>query len=114
MSPAQLLRWQWNGYRQTHCSRANLVIHIVTVPVFLLGTMAVAYAIVTLAGWWGMGGVLAMAAAMALQGVGHRLEQNAPAPFTGFGNAVSRILLEQWVTFPRYLLSGSWRRKSVQ
>lgn len=114
MSPRQLLRWQWNGYRHTHASRANLAIHVATVPVFLFGTTAVVCAIATLTWWWGVAGALAMAAAMALQGVGHRLEPNAPAPFTGFGNAASRIFLEQWVTFPRYLLSGAWRQRSPQ
>ena len=112
MSLGQLLRWQWQGYRHTHSSQANLVIHVITVPAFLLGTLAVVYAIVTLTGWWAVAGVLAMATAMALQGVGHRLEPSAPAPFTGLGNAASRIFLEQWVTFPRYLLSGAWRRNS--
>ena len=112
MSLGQLLRWQWQGYRHTHSSHANLVIHVITVPAFLLGTLAVVYAIVTLSGWWAVAGVLAMATAMALQGMGHRLEPSAPAPFTGLGNAASRIFLEQWVTFPRYLLSGAWRRNS--
>lgn len=115
MSPAQLVRWQWEGYRHSHASRANLVIHVLTVPVFVLGTVAIACAVLTLvAWWWGIGGALAMGAAMALQGVGHRLEPNAPAPFTGFGNAVMRIFLEQWLTFPRYLLSGAWRRRPAQ
>jgi hypothetical protein len=26
------------------------------------------------------------------------------------GNAISRIFLEQWVTFPRFVLSGAWMR----
>jgi len=29
-------------------------------------------------------------------------------PFTGPLNAMSRIFLEQWVTFPRFVLSGGW------
>lgn len=107
----QLLRWQWNGYRQTHLSRANIIIHVITTPVFLLGTIAVVCAIVSLSLWLGIGGMFAMASALALQGLGHQLEPNAPAPFTSVGNAVSRILLEQWVTFPRYLLSRSWRQQ---
>lgn len=111
MTPRQLLRWQWNGYWRTHLSRANLVIHVITVPVFMLGTIAIVCAIMALSPQWAMAGVLAIGSAMALQAVGHRLEPNAPAPFTGVGNAASRIFLEQWVTFPRYLLSGSWRQR---
>lgn len=111
MTPGQLFRWQWEGYQRTHSSRANLAIHIMTVPVFVLGTIAIACAVMTLSPWWGMGGMLAMGSAMGLQGLGHRLEPNAPTPFTGVGNAASRIFLEQWVTFPRYLFSGSWRKR---
>ena len=47
MTPRQLLRWQWNGYQRTHLSRANLVIHAITVPGFMLGTITIACAIVT-------------------------------------------------------------------
>jgi hypothetical protein len=48
--------------------------------------------------------------AMAFQGRGHKQEQVPPEPFTGPANALSRIFLEQWVTFPRFVLSGGWRR----
>jgi hypothetical protein len=51
-----------------------------------------------------------MALSVALQGRGHRQEPVPPAPFTGPLNAVSRIFLEQWVTFPRFLFSGGWFR----
>lgn len=101
----ELLRWQWNGYRHTHQSRTNFVIHLLTVPVFIMGTCAIVAAVVTLSSLWGAAGMSAMGLAMALQGVGHRLEPYSPAPFTGPGNAALRIMLEQWVTFPRYVVS---------
>ena len=82
MTPRQLLRWQWNGYRRTHLSRANLVIHAIAVPGFVLGTITITCAIVTVSPWRALGGALGMGSAMALQGLGHRLEPNAPAPFT--------------------------------
>jgi hypothetical protein len=107
---AELLRWQWDGYAQYHRSRLNLLIHIVAVPLFLIGTVgfvaalfqeslvvAVIYAVV-------------MVIAIALQGRGHKQEQVPPEPFTGPANAVSRIFLEQCVTFPRFVLSGGWFR----
>jgi hypothetical protein len=31
-------------------------------------------------------------------------------PFDGAGDVVSRLLVEQWVTFPRFVLSGGWGR----
>jgi hypothetical protein len=51
-----------------------------------------------------------MIVSVALQGRGHRQEPMPPEPFTSMGNAISRIFLEQWVTFPRFVLSGAWMR----
>ena len=48
MSIGQLLRWQWEGYPRYHQSRANLLIHIVAVPVFMLGTIALVAAVLQL------------------------------------------------------------------
>ena len=55
-------------------------------------------------------GGIAMGTGLALQGKGHKLERVPPEPFTGPANAIARLLLEQWVTFPRFVLSGGWRR----
>lgn len=110
MSPAGLLRWQWEGYPRFHRSRANLLIHIVAVPVFLLGNAAL---IVTLlmGAWMAAAAALAvMVVSMALQGRGHKREEVPPEPFTGPANALARIFLEQWITFPRFVLSGKWLR----
>jgi hypothetical protein len=52
--------------------------------------------------------IAAMLVSVALQGRGHRQESTPPEPFTSPVNAVSRIFLEQWVTFPRFVLSGGW------
>jgi len=45
-----------------------------------------------------------MVASMAAQGRGHRLEAVPLEHFTGGTNALARIVLEQWVTFPRFIL----------
>jgi hypothetical protein len=47
---------------------------------------------------------------IALQGRGHRGEPVPPVPFSSSGNALARIFLEQWITFPRFVLSGGWSR----
>jgi hypothetical protein len=47
---------------------------------------------------------------MAVQGRGHRLEKNAPVPFRGPLDVLARIFVEQWVTFPRFVLSGGFAR----
>jgi hypothetical protein len=106
----ELLRWQWDGYPRYHQSRANLMLHIVVVPLFLLGNIALVTGIIMLSWTVTFGGLAAMAVSVILQGRGHKIEANPPVPFTGPTNAVSRIFLEQWVTFPRFVLSGAWRR----
>lgn len=108
MSVTELLRWQWDGYPRYHRTRFNLLLHIVVVPLFLLGNIVVVGALFQ--GSWStaVAGVAAMFVSVAAQGRGHGQEPTPPEPFTGPRNAVSRIFLEQWVTFPRFVFSGGW------
>jgi len=108
MGIGELSRWQWDGYPQYHRSRPNLLIHIVAVPLFLLGTVALLAAIMQLSLWLLIVAAGCVGASLALQGRGHRLEPVPPEPFSGPVNFVSRLLLEQWVTFPRFVFAGSW------
>jgi uncharacterized membrane protein YGL010W len=105
---AAFLAWQWSDYPAKHRSRLNLVIHIVAVPLFMLGCLAVVAGIMKFApprmGW----GLVAMVVSVVLEGLGHRFEVEQPAPFAGFGDFVKRFFLEQWVTFPRFVLSGHY------
>jgi hypothetical protein len=55
-----------------------------------------------------------MFASLALQGRGHRGETVPPVPFSSAGNALARILLEQWISFPRFVLTGAWWRSLRQ
>src|SRR5262252_9833108 len=108
MGVAELLRWQWEGYPRYHRSRFNLLLHILVVPIFLIGNIGL---IISLAqGAWVVviACALAMVISVALQGRGHKQEPIPPEPFTGPGNAIARIFLEQWLTFPRFVLSGGW------
>jgi hypothetical protein len=108
MNIAQLLRWQWDGYPKYHQSRPNLLIHIVAVPLFLVGTIGLAGAIANLSVLLLAVAVGCILMAVALQGRGHRLEPVPPEPFSGPLNFVSRLFFEQWITFPRFVLSGGW------
>jgi hypothetical protein len=110
VSVAQLLRWQWEGYPRYHQSRANLLLHILVVPLFLIANVALVVALVERSWWSALAAVVVMLLSVALQGRGHRQEPVPPEPFTSPLNAVSRIFLEQWVTFPRFVLSGGWSR----
>ncbi len=108
MGIGQLLRWQWKGYPKYHQSRPNLLIHIVAVPLFLLGTIVLVGAIAQLSLLLLAVAIVCVFVAVALQGRGHRLEPVPPEPFSGPLNFVSRLFFEQWVTFPRFVLSGGW------
>jgi hypothetical protein len=108
MSIVQLWRWQWDGYPKYHQSRANLLIHIGAVPLFLIGTMVLVGAVATLSLLFLGVAIGCILVAVALQGRGHRLEPVPPEPFSSPLNFVARLFLEQWVTFPRFVFSGGW------
>ena len=110
MTIRELLRWQWEGYPRYHHSRFNLLLHIVVVPLFLMGNVALLAGLARQS-WVVAGGAAAvMVISVVLQGRGHRQEPVPPEPFTSPGNAVARIFCEQWITFPRFVLSGGWLR----
>jgi hypothetical protein len=103
-----LLAWQWEGHARYHRSRANLLMHLVLVPLFLAGNVALAVGILRLDWIEALTGTGCMAISMALQGREHKGEPVPPAPISGAGNALARIFLEQWITFPRFVLTGGW------
>ena len=110
MNLTRLLEWQWQGYPRYHGSRANLLIHIVAVPLFLAGNVALALALWRGAWPLALVALSGMGVSLALQGRGHRMEQVPPEPFAGPGQALARLFFEQWLTFPRFVLSGGFRR----
>ncbi|MDR8014240.1 Mpo1-like protein [Ectopseudomonas guguanensis] len=105
-----LLAWQWRHYADQHKHPTNLLLHLIAVPLFLLSL------VVLLIGLWQLRfvplalGIIGLIASLALQAHGHRLEQQPAEPFSGKRDAVKRLLLEQCVTFPRFLFSGGWWR----
>ena len=105
-----LIDWQWRGYSRNHRDRLNLLLHLVAVPAFVAGLFATVS--LALQGFFvGAAGAAVFAlVAFALQGVGHRREAQAPEPFDGPGDFVARVLTEQFITFPRFVLSGNWMR----
>ncbi|MBF5041639.1 terminase [Aggregicoccus sp. 17bor-14] len=109
MREGNLLSWQWSLYPEAHRTRRNLVLHALTAPLFIAGTSALA-----LSPFLGVGaaagGLLGVVGAAAAQGRGHAGEPARPAPFRGPGDVVARLFVEQWVTFPRFVLSGGFAR----
>lgn len=104
-----LLAWQWGLYPDNHRDRRNLLLHVVSVPLFQLGNVLLVTAPVTSL-WSVLPGIVFTVGALALEGRGHRLETVAPVPFRGPFDALSRLFVEQWVTFPRFVLSGGFAR----
>jgi len=104
-----LYRSQWEGYGRYHQSRLNLLLHIIFVPLFLTGNVTFLIALVERRWLIAVGAAAITGLSIAVQGGGHGQEPVPAEPFTGPLNAVSRIMLEQWVTFPRFVLSGGWR-----
>jgi hypothetical protein len=97
-------------YPRFHRDRLDLLLHLVAVPVFGLGGLG-AVASLAAGRWpWAGVGLAAMALSLAAQGAGHKREPVPPLPFAGFGDFVKRILAEQFYRFPRFVLSGGWRR----
>lgn len=108
MSIKNIIKWQWDDYTKYHKSRANLLLHIFTVPVFLVGLMLFIWNVFDFNAWPIFYSILCMASSIAIQGIGHGQEQYSPEPFTSVTNAVFRIMLEQLYTFPKFVLTGGW------
>lgn len=107
----ELIAWQWKVYGNAHQDRRNLLIHIVAVPVFAAGAVGLVLGLIQLEWLLAVAGLVAMVLGFGLQGFGHRFERNAPPPFASRGELVARILTEQFVVFPRFVLSGAWLRR---
>jgi hypothetical protein len=104
------LAGQFSDYPRVHTERANLLVHIVAVPVFDLSWVAFVAAVAGRSPLGALASVAVAAAAFAAEGRGHAIEPERPIPFAGPRNALARIFAEQFITFPRFVLSGGWSR----
>ena len=103
-----LLSWQWSDYFSKHRHRTNLLLHIIAVPLFWIAFIDLIFDLFTRTTW--IAAAVSLILAFALQGIGHKLEAEVPTPFSGFPDFVSRFLVEQFVTFPRFIISGEFAR----
>jgi hypothetical protein len=93
VGPEGLARWQWDGYPLYHQARANLLIHIVLVPVFLVGNLVLLAGLASRSWLSALAGFAAMALSFAAQGYGHGRESNPSIPFADRGFAARYLSL---------------------
>jgi hypothetical protein len=108
MSIGKFLQWQWSGYSAAHRNRTNLLLHLVAVPLFMSATLMTVYAMVGLSLPALAAAALCFIASLIIQGRGHKLEATPPEPFNGGLDFILRLFAEQWITFPRFVLTGGW------
>jgi len=116
MTFAQLVDTQWSDYPERHRNRTSLLIHIVAVPVLWVGALQVLGGLLLLLlGVPGAFGMLIWAAVLIggslfAQGRGHAMEAVPPDKFTDAADFARRVLAEQFINFPRFVLTGAWLR----
>ena len=106
----QLLQWQWSNYASAHRDRWNLLIHLVTAPIFAVGLALLPIGALAGSLQLAAAGFALVLAAIVVQARGHAREGQSPAPFRGPRDFVLRLTAEQLITFPRFVLSGRFLR----
>ena len=108
MGISEMIKQQWADIGVIHSSRLNLIIHVFAVPTFIIGIVGLVYSLVNLRIIEAGSFVLIMAVSLLVQSYGHSRENVRSAPFAGPVDALTRILIEQLINFPRFLLTGKW------
>ena len=107
MSFRQLVEWAWRETPPVHKSGANLLIHLIAVPLFVAGHVLLLVGAIL--SWWLVAIALAsIFGSLILQGVGHSLERQQVPAFTGARDFLRRLYAEQFCNFWRFLGSGQW------
>ena len=114
MNVNKLLQRQWVGYSITHQNRTNLSLHLIAVPLFMVGTLVALYGLVMLSPLSLLVATLGLMASLFMQGFGHKREPVQPEPFSSGWEFMSRIVAEQWITFPRFVVTGGWLNNMSQ
>lgn len=115
MTFPELLEAQWSDYSERHRNKANLMIHIVAVPLVWLAAIQVFGGLVlSLIGVGGFnvifGALVQAGVALFAQHWGNGMEAVKPAPFAPTRDYAMGLAAEQLVTFPRFVLTGQWLR----
>ncbi|TBW02613.1 hypothetical protein E0E52_16370 [Azotobacter chroococcum] len=105
---AEYFHRQWQHYEDCHHNRTNLALHMLALPLFVVACLVLASALLQRDLLTLILGGLGLSAALALIAQGHHFEAGADPRHPE--NSVSHLLVEQFLTFPWFVLSGAWRR----
>jgi hypothetical protein len=105
MSFPELVSWAWKETLPVHKNGTNLLIHLVAVPLFVLGHVLLVVGIFSNP-WLLVAALLCIVVSLVAQKVGHALEGNQVPPFAGAGDFLRRLYAEQFYNFWRFLFSG--------
>ncbi|HWA01395.1 MAG TPA: hypothetical protein VG841_13880 [Caulobacterales bacterium] len=110
MSLARIVSDQIADYPRVHRSHTILRIHLLAVPMFWAGLVALVIAAATLTLSAAVVGAVLLLLSIALQGWAHKKEKEQPIPFKSPLEFLIRITTENLYVFPRYVLSGGWKK----
>jgi uncharacterized membrane protein YGL010W len=114
MTFPELLEKQWSDYPERHKNKVNLLIHIVAVPVVWLAAIQAfgALLLVLMPGVAGLGilfwALVLVGVSLFAQSRGDAMEAIKPPPFAMTKDYAISVAAEQFVTFPRFVLTGGW------
>ncbi len=101
-------------YILNHWSKKNLIIHIFAVPIFIISNISILYwifqlnIIVILLSFW------LIWFSLLLQWKWHKLETNKPKKFSSKWDFIKRIYIEQFITFPLFLISWNYFKNIIK
>lgn len=115
MTFTEVLNEQWDGYGERHRNKTNLLIHIVTVPLVWFAALQIFGGLILML--VGVGGLkmwiyaaILITIALVAQNQGNGMEQvKGTTPGNPKDFAIHAVA-EQFVTFPRFVLTGGWLR----
>ncbi|OEC32682.1 Protein of unknown function [Pseudomonas cuatrocienegasensis] len=97
---------QLRDYARSHSHPTNLLIHLLTVPLFIVASAVLLNGLLQLSFVALVTGIIGLVAAVILQRAGHRFETDTPETMPD----IKQLLREQFVTFPQFVLNGGWLR----
>jgi hypothetical protein len=108
MSFGELVAWAWEETPPVHRNRTNLRIHLVAVPLFVVGHVVAVIGVVIMSSWVVVLGLGSIVLSLILQKRGHALERNQVHAFSSTRDFIRRLYAEQFCNFWRFLFSGQW------